>query len=117
MSDFYLYSQAQADVMTRVLFLYRLKRVLFSPLTRAGLLLGFSVLAFFVVSVPAIIANARQTSSFFDSFAYLWRSFLHTAYPVQIIAVITLLFALLLARDTFRYFKPVSLLQNFRFLS
>lgn len=117
MSDFYLYSQAQADVMTRVLFLHRLKRVLFSPLTRAGLLLGFSVLAFTTVSIPAIIANARQTASFLDSFAYLWRSFLHTAYPVQLIAAVTLFFALLLARDSFRYLRPFSLFQNFRFLS
>lgn len=104
MSDFYLYSQASADVMTRVLFLYRLKRVLFSPLTRAGVLVSFFVVALFTVSLPAIIANTSQTAGLLEALVYLWRSFLHTAYPVQIIAVALLFFGVLLARDLVRYF-------------
>ena len=93
----------QTAIMTRVIFLYRLKRVCFSPVTRLSVFLVLTTGTLFLISLPHVVINLWQTNGFNGRFVYLFQALLHTDFLVQLSCAGLLLFGLLLARDLLKY--------------
>ena len=95
----------QAEIMSRVLFLYRLKRTWHSPWSKVVLISAFITAELLLVSVYEVIKNAWQVNGFSNILRYFFSALLQTDLTVQILLAGLALVAGLLARDVFQNFR------------
>lgn len=92
----------QAEIMSRVLFLHRLRRTWYSPWTKVALLTALVASELLLVSVLEVIKNAWQTRDLFDISRYIISAFIQTDLAVQILFATFALVAVLLVRDVIK---------------
>lgn len=95
----------QEIIMSRVLFLHRLKRACCSPWTKLLLLGGFAVAELSLVSVYHVIKNVWQVKGLTNTSHYFLSALVHTNLAVQLLLAGLASVALLLVWDVWKNFR------------
>ncbi len=90
------------EIMMRISFIYKVKRIAFSEYTNTFLLCGLLVYMFFVVSIMDVFTNALSVHSVWGSIMYFAKSLVNSQFSVQILAGLIVLASVRFAINSIR---------------
>ena len=97
----------QALIMSRVLFLHRLRRAWRSPWSKVVLVVGLFLAEYSIVSIHHVVFNLWNSGG--NAHNYFINAFTHTDHVAQILLVGLVLFFSLLAFDGVKSFRSARL--------